>query len=444
MSRSWLCTYRYLGVTWGIAYSRVNRSVAVRRALATRERVVDTVSVSTVNALPLAGVMGPRDPEEPGRVATPLELLFDLVFVTAVASAGVELHDGVIDGDWGALVNYLLTFFAIWWAWVNYTWFASAYARDEVLFRVLTFVIMAGALVLAAGVPGLFEDGQSPVVVAGYAIMRLGMVALWLRAARHDPDRRTVARTYAAGILLVQVLWIGRLWVHGEVPLLATFLALVVAELAVPFVAERRQHTPFHPDHGAERSGAFTIIVLGEVVLASVVATQEAIAATDGGRGVSLDLLELVMGAFLVVVSMWWLYFRRDHADLVQSPKGVWAFGYLHYVVYAAIAAAGAGIAADVDVGAGGAEAAGRSVAWLISGAIVAYLLTLATLHRLGGDPFARTVLPRAVLALVVLALAAVCPTPGVGVLLMGVALACGVAADVVMDRRSQHVLVLA
>lgn len=399
--------------------------------------MTDTGPVSRVNVLPLAGAMRPRDPEEPGRVATPLELLFDLVFVTAVASAGVELHDGAIHGDWGSLVDYFLTFFAIWWAWVNYTWFASAYARDDVLFRVLTFVIMAGALVLAAGVPGLFEDEQSAVVVAGYAIMRLGMVTLWLRAARHDPERRSVAITYATGIACVQVLWIGRLWVHGEVPLLATFLLLVVAELAVPFVAERRQHTPFHPEHGAERTGAFTIIVLGEVVLASVVATQEAIAASEGGHHVSLDLFELVMGAFLIVVSMWWLYFRRDHSDLVQSTKGVWAFGYLHYFVYAAIAAAGAGIAADVDVSGRTADASGQPIAWLIGGAIVVYLLTLALLHRLAGDPFGRAVLPRVVLALVVLALAGICPTPGVGVLLMGTALACGVAADVVMDRRS-------
>lgn len=377
--------------------------------------MTDTGPVSGVNVLPLAGAMRPRDPEEPGRVATPLELLFDLVFVTAVASAGVELHDGAIHGDWGSLVDYFLTFFAIWWAWVNYTWFASAYARDDVLFRVLTFVIMAGALVLAAGVPGLFEDEQSAVVVAGCAIMRLGMATLWLRAARHDPERRSVAITYATGIACVQVLWIGRLWVHGEVPLLA----------------------PFHPEHGAERTGAFTIIVLGEVVLASVVATQEAIAASEGGHHVSLDLFELVMGAFLIVVSMWWLYFRRDHSDLVQSPKGVWAFGYLHYFVYAAIAAAGAGIAADVDVSGRTADASGQPIAWLIGGAIVVYLLTLALLHRLAGDPFGRAVLPRVVLALVVLALAGICPTPGVGVLLMGTALACGVAADVVMDRRS-------
>ena len=59
-------------------------------------------------------------------MSTPLELLFDLVFVTAIASAGAALHEGVVEGSWVAVGGYLMTFFAIWWAWLNYTWFASA------------------------------------------------------------------------------------------------------------------------------------------------------------------------------------------------------------------------------------------------------------------------------------------------------------------------------
>jgi low temperature requirement protein LtrA len=31
-----------------------------------------------------------------------------------------------------ALTSYLIVFFAIWWAWMNFTWFASAYDTDDV------------------------------------------------------------------------------------------------------------------------------------------------------------------------------------------------------------------------------------------------------------------------------------------------------------------------
>lgn len=203
--------------------------------------------VSQINAIPLRLRMGPRDPREEGRVSTPLELLFDLIFVTAIASAGAQLHHGIAAGEVATVVGYLMTFFAIWWAWLNYTWFASAYAVEDVVFWVLTFVIVAGALVLAAGVPGFFADGQSGIVVAGYAIMRLGMAALWLRAAHDDPGRRQIALTYAWGILLVQCLWIARLLIHDQTLIYVTFVIGVLLELAVPYVAERREHTPSTP-----------------------------------------------------------------------------------------------------------------------------------------------------------------------------------------------------
>ena len=104
--------------------------------------------------MPFRRPVRPRDPDEPGRVSTPLELLFDLVFVVAIAGSAAELHHGLSAAHYGTVGGYLMTFFAIWWAWMNYTWFASAYDNDDVVFRLLTFVIMSGALFLAAGVPG--------------------------------------------------------------------------------------------------------------------------------------------------------------------------------------------------------------------------------------------------------------------------------------------------
>jgi len=41
--------------------------------------------------------MQPRDVTEQHRVATSLELLFDLIFVVASASAGQQLHHAIIE-----------------------------------------------------------------------------------------------------------------------------------------------------------------------------------------------------------------------------------------------------------------------------------------------------------------------------------------------------------
>ena len=140
---------------------------------------------------------------------------------------------------------------------MNYTWFASAYDNDDVGFRLLTFVIMTGALFLAAGVPDIFADGQSVTVVIGYAIMRFGMVGLWLRAAAGHPERRQTALWYAGGITVVQIGWIARLAIEPGSPwLVPSFVVLAASELVVPVLAERGHgYTPFHPHHSPSATG---------------------------------------------------------------------------------------------------------------------------------------------------------------------------------------------
>src|SRR2546429_9990011 len=85
------------------------------------------MSESASRPLPWVRRMSGRDPAEAHRASTPLELLFDLTFVVAVARAGIELHHALAQGDVGhALAGYAAVFFGLWWAWGDFTWFASA------------------------------------------------------------------------------------------------------------------------------------------------------------------------------------------------------------------------------------------------------------------------------------------------------------------------------
>ncbi|MGO4340295.1 low temperature requirement protein A [Pedococcus sp. 2YAF34] len=416
--------------------------------------------MSAINLVPLLRPMGPRDPQEAHRVASPLELLFDLVFVVAIASAATELHHGLSTGHYEAVVGFGLVFFAIWWAWMNYAWFASAYDCDDVVYRLLTFAIMAGSLLLAAGVPDLFDDGQSVAVVAGYALMRLAMVALWLRVARGDTPHRTTAMTYAVGITVVQALWIGRLALDGSAVLYGSFAALVLAEMAVPWLAEQRGGaTPFHPHHIAERYSLFTIIVLGEVILASVQAVQGVLAKpavgnadgaegsnashgvapaveAGGGAGLTPGLVLLAVGGLLIVFSLWWLYFKRDHVDLIGHGRTMtWVFSYSHVLVFAAVAAVGAALAAAVDVVEHQSAVSSRSVAFALAVPVAVYSVVLGLLHG-AADRSARTAVPALSLAAVVLAVAALGLDMPLAVLLIGLAMAGGVAQHVVAAQR--------
>ena len=131
-----------------------------------------------------------------------------------------------------------MVFFAIWWAWMNFSWFASAYDTDDVVYRLLTLVQIAGVLVLAAGVPAAFEHDDFTVVTIGYVIMRIPLVVQWLRAARDDPSRHAIAVRYAVGVAVVQALWLLRLVLPDTAGLIAFFL-LALLDVAVPIWAER-------------------------------------------------------------------------------------------------------------------------------------------------------------------------------------------------------------
>ena len=290
--------------------------------------------------------MTARAVDEPHRAATQLELLFDLTFVVAIAAVVVQLGHGIIDGHAAEVVGpFLQVFFAVWWAWMTFTWFASSYDTDDVPYRLLTLLQMGGVLVLAAGVPSAFADGDYRAITLGYLMMRVGLVAQWLRAAREDPEGRGTALRYATGISAVEVLWLLRqlvaeLDVLGGAALDVVFLVLVVAELAVPMWAERSRSTSWHPHHIAERYSLFTIILLGESVLAVSTGIAHVL---ESGLHVSLVV---VAGSGLVLLfALWWLSELEPSADGLSTRRGrAFLWGYGHYGVFAALAALGAGL----------------------------------------------------------------------------------------------------
>jgi low temperature requirement protein LtrA len=298
--------------------------------------------------------MTERATDEPHRVSSPLELLFDLTFVVAIAGLTAQLGHAIAAGHvLGELAPFLQVFFAIWWAWMNFTWFASSYDTDDVLYRLLTMLQMAGVLVLAAGVPAAFEDSDFRVVTLGYLIMRIGLVAQWVRAGLEDLASRATAFRYAAGISVVQALWLLRLFLAeaGALPgasLVPVFAVLVVLELAVPPWAERTRSTSWHAHHIAERYGLFTIILLGESVLAASTGVTAAFEA--GGLGGSF--VTIAVGGLVLLFGLWWLYFLEPSGrGLADYRDRSYLWGYGHYGIFAALAVAVA-YAVAVPVGA--------------------------------------------------------------------------------------------
>jgi low temperature requirement protein LtrA len=115
--------------------------------------------------------------------------------------AADELAHYLAEGHLGAAIGgFCLSVFAVSWAWMNYSWFASAYDNDDWVFRVATMVQMVGVIVLALGIEDMFASidrgGLLDVrmMVFGYVVMRVSMIFLWSLVARQDPARAPVAR----------------------------------------------------------------------------------------------------------------------------------------------------------------------------------------------------------------------------------------------------------
>lgn len=294
-------------------------------------------------------------------------------------------------------------------------------------------VQMTGVVVFAAGVPAGLGELDFTVMTLGYVVMRVALIAQWLRAAGGDPDGRPAALRYAVGVGVVQVGWLLRLALSSPWDGIV-LVVLIAAELLVPVWAEYRgAPTTWHPDHIAERYGLFTIIVLGEVVLGVTAAISSAI-----GEGVSAPLALLAIGALLRVFAFWWAYFKHPYEDTLRGPlrQTMW-WAYAHYLVFGSVAALGAGLEVAVDAAAHH-EVSPDAAAWSVAVPVVVYLLVLMRLDRRGeaADPNQPLMVGGAVAILVTVGLVGLLGI-GVAVVVMGIIVAALVIVTVALaDRR--------
>lgn len=294
--------------------------------------------------------MAGRDPYEAHRTATPLELLFDLTFVIAFGLGASEFAHALAEGHYAvALTGFGLASFAICWAWINFSWFASAYDTDDWIFRVMTMIQMMGVIILAIGLPPMFkslEEGQyldNSIMVLGYIIMRVSMIFQWLRAAKQDPARRDACLMYAKTIFVAQIGWVVLMLLDMSLGITFIFIVLfVLIELAGPMIAERKKGgTPWHAHHIAERYSLLAIIALGE----GVVGTVATLSAAIESQGWTIEAALVCLAGMGLTFGLWWVYYMLPSAAILSAHRErsfVWGYGQM--LLIAAIVATGAGL----------------------------------------------------------------------------------------------------
>ncbi|MQA86346.1 MAG: hypothetical protein GEV03_17345 [Streptosporangiales bacterium] len=244
------------------------------------------------------------DESDAQRHASWLELFFDLVFVGAIAELALVLGD---DLSWPGLGHFVLLLVPVWWAWSNYAIYCDRFERDDVRHRLGMLAAMGAMAAVAVNIPGTFEGGSTPFVIS-YIAVRLPIIALWNHARRRVTRVRPLATYSTLAFITGTTLWALSLLLAEPARFVLWGLALAV-ETAVPWIFRRAfAGTPVHESHLAERWGLFTIVVLGESVVAIILGL--------GHTEWSATAAVAAVSGFVAVAGAWWLYF-----GLSASPR---------------------------------------------------------------------------------------------------------------------------
>lgn len=264
-----------------------------------------------------------------------LDLFFDLVFVIAVSHvASVLAADTSIAG----LVKYTVLFLAVWWAWVGHTFYADRFESDESDYRVITFAAMLAVAAMALRIDTAFTSEGSDAFAVSYSIVLFILAASYTRTAIYVPLARKLALPYIIGLGVSASIFLLSLLVDPPAQFAIWAIGLALA-LATPFLnAKIARVIPIDHSHIPERFGLFTIIVLGEAVIATA----------NGAASVPWSLLSALIGVFgfAMAACIWWLNFEFVEDDAIKRPVLLPRIIYLygHYFMVSSVVALGIGI----------------------------------------------------------------------------------------------------
>ena len=269
------------------------------------------------------------------RRTSPIELLWDLVFVFAVTQVTTLLSH---DLTWAGFGRAMLVLALMWWAWSAFVWAANTQQGESALLRAVLLAGMLLIFVAGLAVPQAFEE-ESTLFAATYAAVRLLHLGLYTQASRQGNASWEAISGFALTVLIGMALLLAGSFASGNTRLVLWVLAAAIDYAGPAWLTRERlrglQYVAVA--HFAERYGLFVIICLGESIVAIGV----------GASGLELDaaLVAAVALGLAVTIGLWWVYFARfsgvaeehlrGHDDPVLAAAD--SYSYLHLPLVAGI-----------------------------------------------------------------------------------------------------------
>jgi low temperature requirement protein LtrA len=315
-----------------------------------------------------------RRPGGPQR-ATLLELLFDLVFVAAIALSSTTLAGDI---SWHGVVRVALPLAAVWWVWSITALTTDFYDPQRPQIQVVIVSAMLGAMMLAASVPEAL--GERALVFAGtYVAVHIGR-GIILVASLGGTLAQVRAARFAIWFMVSGVAWLAGALAGERLRAVLWALALLVDYVSAGF----RYPVPWlgrvpldqygkAGEHLGERYQQFMILALGDLILVPTIRYSQ----TEPSAARTTAFLVTFAEALL----LWQIYVYRAGSLLLtvvnRRPGRVvrWA-PYTHVLMVAGIVATAAG--SDLVVG----QPTGRTpTGWvaLIAGGSMLFLIGRTT-----------------------------------------------------------------
>lgn len=306
------------------------------------------------------------------RHATWLELFYDLVFVAAVIQLSENLSR---DLSASGFIRFLVLFVPVWWAWIGAAFFATRFDSDDTAHRLLTMLQMIAVAAMTANIHAGLGSSSAGFAMS-YAIVRLLLVAEYIRAGKNIPEARPLTGRYSKGFALAALVWLA----SAFVPIPIRFILWAVGffiDFGTPISAgQLHSRLAPHESHLPERFGLFTLIVLGETVAGAV----------SGVSGYRWNMSSAVTAALglCTAFGLWWIYFDSVAGTAILAAREcgriniyqIWIYSHLPLTI--GLTAVGVGITQAVLASSGPLS---DIIRWLTFGSMAICFLSLAAIH---------------------------------------------------------------
>ena len=273
------------------------------------------------------------------RRTSPIELLWDLVFVFAITQVTTLLWH---DLTWAGFGRSMLVLALVWWAWSAYVWAANTQVATSPALRICLLTSAVAIFITGLSIPHAFGS-EGTLFAVSYAVVRFLHLALYSDASRQGNASSSAIAGFALTVVIGMALLIGGSFATGTARTVLWIRAAAIDYAGPAWLTRERLRglQRVAVAHFAERYSLFVIICLGE----SIVAIGGGALGVSAERPVTAEIVVAVTLGLLITVAMWWTYFEsfaeaaeehlRGHDDPVLAAAD--GYSYLHLVIVAGI-----------------------------------------------------------------------------------------------------------